>query len=385
MIDITKPPSPIADIRAQITGMAGQFQAALPAHISTERFCRVVMTSLQQNPELLECDRRSLWNAAMQAAQDGLLPDGREGAMIVRRDKRLGKTAKWLPMVAGIRKKARNSGEIAIWDAHLVHENDEFEFELGDNPFIRHKPALANPGKIIGAYSICTLKGGEKTREVMSISEIHEVRDKSDAWRAFKSGAIRSTPWSTDEGEMCRKTVARRHAKVIPMSSDLQDIVYRDDTYGNRDKPADIPKLTLADKLAVLAAPQIPPERLAEGHDPETGEINDSGAELIAEVPEGSGTAIPPATVPEPRPPIHPVEGDWPGDGEPQELAAVTFARQRGARDRAQGVQRRAVPTEYRESGREDEAEAWRQGWGAVLENSTNNINHRTTAHGTST
>src|SRR5882762_1147619 len=117
--------------------MEGQFKAALPAHIPVERFMRVVMTAIQENPDLVKADRRSLWNAAMKAAQDGLLPDRREGAIVV-----YGTQAQWLPMVAGIRKKVRNSGEIATWDVNVVHAKDAFEFELGDTPFIRHKPDL---------------------------------------------------------------------------------------------------------------------------------------------------------------------------------------------------------------------------------------------------
>lgn len=176
------------------------------------------------------------------------------------------------------------------------------------------------------------------------------------------------------------RALCRRHFPDVLLGIYTPDELYGEISPGAQRQDI-APPLSLAAKIDRLASPP---------HNPETGEISpasipDSDAALVSVAPEDSGTAVPPATVPEPRPPIHPVEGDWPGDGEPQELAAVTFARQRGVRDRAQGVQRRAVPTEYRESGREDEAEAWRQGWGAVLENSTNNINHRTTAHGTST
>src|SRR5580700_11688323 len=109
--------TPIAVVRQQLSSMGAQFRAALPEHISVDRFSRVVMTAVQNNPELLECDQRSLWNAAMKAAQDGLLPDGREGAITVRKDwKTHTKNALWQPMIGGIRKKARNSGEISTWD-----------------------------------------------------------------------------------------------------------------------------------------------------------------------------------------------------------------------------------------------------------------------------
>lgn len=222
-------PRPIVVFNEQLDARMAQFKAALPAHIPPERFKRVVLTAVQKNPELLECDRQSVFNSAVQAAQDGLLPDGREGAMVVRMDYRKGKVANWQPMIAGIRKKVRNSGEIATWDAQVVYENDHFEFELGDDPFIKHRPALVDPGKPIAAYSVATLKSGEKSREVMSITDVYRIRDRSDGWKAHKAGKIKSTPWSSDEGEMIRKTVARRHSKVLPMSTDLDDLMRRDD------------------------------------------------------------------------------------------------------------------------------------------------------------
>ena len=72
-------PNPVVVFRQELGGMEEQFKAALPAHIPVERFMRVLMTAIQNNPDLLGVERRSLWNAAMKAAQDGLLPDGREG------------------------------------------------------------------------------------------------------------------------------------------------------------------------------------------------------------------------------------------------------------------------------------------------------------------
>lgn len=250
--------NPIVELRTQLENMENQFKNALPAHIPVERFMRVVLTAIQNNPDLLRADRKSLWNAAMKAAQDGLLPDGREGAMVVRKTGGGGLSITWQPMIAGIRKKARNSGEIATWDAHIVCMGDHFQFQLGDNPQINHSYGLQTErGAIIGAYSVCVLKDGTKSYEVMSIGEMHSIRDRSDAWKAFKAQRIKSTPWATDEGEMCRKTVARRHSKVIPMSSDLDDLMRRDDELYNFDAAkidaqANQPK-SLAGKLDALA------------------------------------------------------------------------------------------------------------------------------------
>lgn len=210
-------PNDMALVRQSIDKMDDQFAAGLPAHIPVERFKRVVMTAIQSNTSLLGCDRRSMFSAAVKAAQDGLLPDGREGALVPFKGQ-----VQWMPMIAGIRKKVRNSGEIATWDVQAVYENDEFEFELGDDPFIKHKPCLKDRGELVAVYSVATLKSGEKTRDVMGVDDIESIRSLSRS----KNG-----PWSNPKfyAEMAKKTVARRHSKVLPMSTDLDDLIRRDD------------------------------------------------------------------------------------------------------------------------------------------------------------
>ena len=260
MNDMTEAPArgtnPIAVFRTQLDQMNDQFKAALPAHIPVERFMRVVMTAIQQPPALLGWERRSLWNAAITAAQDGLLPDGREAAMVIYKDKERGPIVQYMPMIAGLRKKVRNSGEIATWDVYVVHENDEFDYELGDNPFIRHKPTLDDPGRVVAAYSVCTLKTGEKSREVMSVAAIEKVRAVSRA-KDSQYG-----PWVRWYEEMCRKTVARRHSKVLPMSTDLDDLIRQDEALydfagAKEEATADRPR-SLAGRLDMLASAAAP-------------------------------------------------------------------------------------------------------------------------------
>ena len=77
----------------------------------------------------------------MKAAQDALLPDGREGALVIYRTKlrtndgqeRWVDAVQWMPMVWGLMKKARNSGEIASITAHVVYRHDHFKLRLGDD------------------------------------------------------------------------------------------------------------------------------------------------------------------------------------------------------------------------------------------------------------
>ena len=288
---------PVAVLHQQIESREEQFKAALPAHIPVERFKRVLLTAVQNNPGLMKLERRSFFNAAMRAAQDGLLPDGRDGAIVEFKG-----NAQWMPMIGGIRKKVRNSGEIATWEAHVVFENDYFEFEHGDNPRLVHRPILGERGKPIGAYSVARLKSGEISREVMSHAEIERVRKVS---RASANG-----PWVQWWEEMARKTVARRHSKVLPMSTDLDDLIRRDDALydldgareesrGEAKRPsltsmletlAEKPAATIEhDETAAVPAPAIDPDASAS-----FGETQGTSGEG-AGAPSGDAPAADPA------------------------------------------------------------------------------------------
>jgi recombination protein RecT len=206
----------IDQVRTQLTAMTPQFKAALPTHVSPGRFVRVLMTAIQTTPSLLSADRRTLFAAATKAAQQGLLADGREGVIVTFKDQ-----AQWMPMTAGIMKLVRNSGEISTWSVQAVYENDSFDFCLGDEEHITHKPALANRGKLIAVYSIVTMKDGEKSREVMSVEDVNAIRARS---RSGNSG-----PWVSDFAEMAKKTVVRRHSKRLPLSTDIDGAIRDDD------------------------------------------------------------------------------------------------------------------------------------------------------------
>ncbi len=210
-----------------------QLKMALPNHIPADRFERVALTAVQTNPDLLngqKVDRHSLFGALIRAAQDGLLPDGREGAIVPYKGK-----AEWQPMVAGIMKKVRNSGEIASWDAFAVFEKDEFERLLGDDQRIYHKPYEAgDPGQVVGAYSIVTFKDGTKSKDYMPRWRIEKAK---------KQGFGNSLMWTQFYDEGAIKTVIKHHAKRLPMSTDLDGFLAR----AVPDRPEAAPELRVVD------------------------------------------------------------------------------------------------------------------------------------------
>ncbi len=243
--------NPVAVIRQTLHQMAPEFKAALPAHVSVEKFTRVAQTAIQNNPDLVQVDRRSLFGAIVRLAQDGLLPDGREAAIVKFNDK-----AQAMPMIAGILKKVRQSGEVAYVSAQIVYTNDRFKWTLGFDESVDHEPAPLDqePGEPLAAYAVAVLKDGSRLLEVMRKSEIEKVRSVS---RAKANG-----PWVTWWGEMARKTVMRRLSKRLPMSSDLDDAFERDETLASEPRSAE--------SAAVIEIPRGRLEQLEQqiaGHD----------------------------------------------------------------------------------------------------------------------
>ena len=222
--------TPTEQLRAQISAMGPELRNALPGHIKPEKFSRVVMTVVQQSPDLLSADRKSLLGACMKCAADGLVPDGREAALVIfnvkNKDGSWEKRVQYMPMLAGIIKRVRNSGEIASVQAHVIYANDHFVIRRGLNETIEHTPLFpGDRGKPIGAYAVAKFKDGSDPQfEIMDIDAIQKVRAVS---RAKDSG-----PWVQWWDEMARKTVFRRLSKWLPMDAEAEDLMRRDDEIG---------------------------------------------------------------------------------------------------------------------------------------------------------
>lgn len=198
-------------------------------------FKQVALTAARETKDLLDCEPQSVWSAIYKAARDGLLPDGRDGKIIVRKQNRKGGgetyVAGWQDMFGGLKKKIRRCKDVLVFKAEVVYQSDQFRYRMGDDDFIEHFPSLApDRGPIVAAYAIAKLANGETLREVMPIHEIRAIRDKfSDGWKAYSAKTIKDTPWATSEGEMAKKTVGRRLAKWLPMDTDLRLSVEHDD------------------------------------------------------------------------------------------------------------------------------------------------------------
>lgn len=317
---------PIAEA---IEAFAPNFAAVLPPTVPLDHFKRMVVTAINTNPELMLADRRTLFNACVKCASDGLLPDGREAALVVFRTKvkdqhgqeRYIDAVQYLSMIAGIRKRLRNAGEVASADAFVVYRRDKFSYRLGDNPFIEHVPAPLDEdaGEEIGAYAIIRLTNGEVLRDVMRKSEIEKAR--------AQSRAPNSLMWTKFKGEGYKKTVLRRCAKAAPQAATLEKLLARDD---------DLPELPPPEAL-----PAVPPP-------PQRADF----------LPHSESEVLPPLF------PLVDIDGEIIDHGDPY-LALEGFAEQMRGQAKARGEDglegiwesNATLISAFREAGRGDLAE----------------------------
>lgn len=214
---------PIDAVRAALEKMKPQLELALPRHVSTDRLLRVAITTIQQNPKLLECDRMSLFSAVMTAAQLGLEPDGVLGQAYLVPFK--GK-AVLIPGYKGLLALARNSGEVESIAAHCVCANDRFEYAFGLEPRLEHVPAHSDRGDVTHVYAVARFKTGGTHFEVLSRAEVEAIRRRSP-------GAT-GDAWTNHWDEMARKTAIRRLAKYLPLSVQKAAAIDEQIELGNR-------------------------------------------------------------------------------------------------------------------------------------------------------
>lgn len=222
---------------ALVQRMEPEFKRALGNAVPSDRFTRIALTAVNGNPELATLERSSLMKAIMQAAQDGLVIDGKEAAVIPFKGK-----AQYLPMVAGLTKKIRQHSDFAALSTGIIYQNEveqgRFEYVKGDTEYLRHDPIIfGDKGEPVGAYAIVTTKDGQKFRAVMDRAAIEKRRN---AGRAGGNG-----PWGNWTEEMWIKTVIKAVYKIAPNSGDesgvLDQVFGRDEEEAIDHDPAPMP------------------------------------------------------------------------------------------------------------------------------------------------
>jgi recombination protein RecT len=209
----------LAIIEKQLLQMQPLFEQVLrPTRtgLTAQRMIRTIVISCERNTDLLDCTTISIMQAAMTGAVLGLEADGvtGQGFLVPFRIKGV-PTAQWITGYKGQATLGWRAG-LTI-DGKEVREGDEFDFRLGSNPWVDHKPRLGleSERRIVSAWGTATAPARTPIVVVMSIDEILEIKAKSPGARRAES------PWNIPGipfAAMCAKTARRRLSRSTPLS-----------------------------------------------------------------------------------------------------------------------------------------------------------------------
>lgn len=203
-----------------------EIKKALPSVITPERFTRIALNALNTTPKLAECTPMSFLAALMNAAQLGLevnTPLGQSYLIPYKNKDRM--DCQFQIGYKGMLELAYRNNQVQTIQAQAVYENDEFEYELGLNSKLFHKPALEDRGSIVYFYALYKLSNGGYGFEVMSKNDIDNYAQRYS--KAFDSSY---SPWRTDYESMAKKTCIKQLLKYAPLRSDIQKAVSMDES-----------------------------------------------------------------------------------------------------------------------------------------------------------
>ncbi|HWH83204.1 MAG TPA: recombinase RecT [Burkholderiaceae bacterium] len=166
--------SPVKQFSQFIDKLKPQMALALPKHMKADRMARLALTAFSSSAEMQKCSYQSIASSLMTAGAMGLEP-GVNGAGYLIPYKG---TCTFVPGWKGLVDLVSRSGRASVWTG-AVFAGDEFDYALGDRPFVTHRPGEeTDPAKLVYVYAIGRVNGSEHpVIEVWSVRKVWMHRD----------------------------------------------------------------------------------------------------------------------------------------------------------------------------------------------------------------
>lgn len=206
-------PNPLASFSSFMDKFKPQLALALPKHLTADRMARLALTAFSTTPALQKCDPRSIAAAVMTAGQLGLeIGVNGQGFLVP-----YGNTCTFVPGWKGLQDLVNRSGRATSWTG-AVFEGDEFDYQLGDSPFVHHRPGDEDdPAKMTHVYSVGRVNGSSwPIVEVWTMAKVWKHRDKYNK--------VGQRHYSFRDQEMyARKVPLLQVLKYLPSSVELSN------------------------------------------------------------------------------------------------------------------------------------------------------------------
>lgn len=235
-----------------------QIAAALPKHINPDRMARVALTCFRLNPDLAKCTPASVFAAVIQASQLGLEPGLNGRAYLIP----YGGECQFIPGWKGLVELANRTGRASCWTG-AVFDGDEFDYQLGDTPFVKHRPrGEDDPAKLLYVYAIGRIRGNDwPVIEVWPIDKVLKHRNRYNK--------VGKKHYSFANWEMyARKVPLLQVLKYLPASPELEAAIAMNDAAEMGSGQG----LTIDGALAGTFDPPTPPAGDMGGEGGDTGD-----------------------------------------------------------------------------------------------------------------
>jgi len=204
-----------------------QIAHALPKHLNPDRMCRLALTSFSQTRKLAECDLNTIFASVVIASQLGLeIGVAGQGFLVPYKGK-----CTFIPGWQGLVDLVTRSGRANVWTGG-VFDGDEFDWALGDSPFVKHKPKGEDDiKKLTHTYAIGRTKGTEwPIVEVWPQARLLAHRDKYNK--------VGEDHYSFKSWEMyARKIPLLQVIKYLPKSIELANALALESAYAQGKTP----------------------------------------------------------------------------------------------------------------------------------------------------
>jgi len=247
---------PKETLASLLTAMGPQIKLAFPKHLDADRMTRIALTALRTVDGLAQCDKWSFAACVLQAAQLGLevsTPLGHAYLIPRKNNKRGGVVECTLQLgYQGMIELARRSGQVSTIYAYTVHRGDEFSYELGLEPKLKHVPnveAEQSEKTMTFVYAVAALRSGATDRQFVILTK-RQVDER-------KARGAGGPAWKSDYLAMARKTAVRALFTWLPKSPEMAR-AERIDDQDAREPLANVIDTSVTDQLAE-ARIQAPP------------------------------------------------------------------------------------------------------------------------------
>jgi phage RecT family recombinase len=183
------------------------------AGVDPDRLIKAVLSMAMQNPDVGNCDQRSILQCAMRLAEIGLYPNQRFGPWVIKR----GDLATLDLGAGGWKQACLLSGVFTRVECHAIREGEPFEIRRGHVPPFDHKVTAEDIKKdapVIGFYAWFIRSDGSQEIRQVYISELKKLEKMS-----------RGKAWSTNWEAMARtkalKIACVEQAQGLPHDNPL--------------------------------------------------------------------------------------------------------------------------------------------------------------------